>query len=339
MKPLLLLPLLWIVQAHALEDYQPAELVEPVLPVVRSEDSGMVELVFMVDENGEVQEPAVVRATLLGWEERAIQAIRKFKFKPAQIGDRKVASIARYNMEFDSSRIPNRLGFPNPMDAPDGYMSLYNTFTKLLNKEEPNKRKAKHTLNKMRELALRTFFTGVHNELAQIRYYEIFGPKSAQIERIKHVLMFKDVEWGGNNALDAEMLKTMRMILIQRQLENGQYADALMNYRNWSKQDSDLKTTFAEAAAQIEDIQRSERVIARSIKITSRGQAFLPLLKRSFSILPGDKKIDELKLRCEAKFLTLQYSPDATYQLPASFGECELQILGEPGDEFTVLQQ
>ena len=75
-------------------------VLKPVTPVYPFQATvsgieGRVVLRFIVDENGEVQNPVVIKAEPEGvFEEAALAAIAKYKFIPATIGKRKVKCIA-----------------------------------------------------------------------------------------------------------------------------------------------------------------------------------------------------------------------------------------------------
>ena len=82
-----------------LVDQQPRVL-RPVTPIYPYQATingieGRVVLRFIVDENGEVQNPEVLKAEPEGvFEEAALSAIIKYKFMPATIGKKKVKCIA-----------------------------------------------------------------------------------------------------------------------------------------------------------------------------------------------------------------------------------------------------
>ncbi len=79
---------------------QRPRVIRPVTPVYPHQATingieGRVVLRFIVDENGEVQNPEVARAEPKGvFEEAALAAIVKYKFIPAKIGKKNVRCIA-----------------------------------------------------------------------------------------------------------------------------------------------------------------------------------------------------------------------------------------------------
>ena len=61
---------------------------------------GTVILAIQVDPNGMPSHIRVVRSVGLGLDERAIQAVSKWKFRPAMSGDHEVAAPATVEVSF-----------------------------------------------------------------------------------------------------------------------------------------------------------------------------------------------------------------------------------------------
>ena len=98
--------------AHTPEWFTPDQVehrprvLKPVTPIYPYQATvkgieGRVVLRFIVDENGEVLNPVVVKAEPEGvFEEAALAAIAKYKFIPASIGKKKVKCVAAIPMGF-----------------------------------------------------------------------------------------------------------------------------------------------------------------------------------------------------------------------------------------------
>jgi hypothetical protein len=61
-------------------------------------------------------------------------------------------------------------------------------------------------------------------------------------------------------------------------------------------------------------------------------------LKKRFSILVTSGNIHEIKLRCEAKFALIPYTTDLNYTIPADYGSCHMELIGDSGTAFAVIQ-
>lgn len=320
-------------------NYTPAKLLESSLPTP-FKDSGVIELTFMVDKFGEVKESAILRSTLPDYfEKEAMRALSKYKYQPAMLNSEPIGSRQTARLEFDHSRVSNRFGFTNPMDAPEGYMSLYNKLAKQLKKSEPNKRKATNTLKKLMELPYKTFFTSVHTELAQYQFHLTFGTKEQRLESLLNVIMYEDVEWGGKRALDQETKSTIQIGVLGLMLELGQNAEFIEKYNEYSKGNEQIVEEFSPYIDRVSKIQLSDEVIARRATISLQGSTFLTLLKRTFFIEVAKGEVEEFLLRCDTKFLKVEFKRNEQYQLPESWGTCQLQLVGEPLSLVKVIQQ
>ena len=62
-----------------------------------------VVVIFIVDENGRVQDPKVQRTTNPSFDRSAIAAIKQWKFEPAKVQGRAVSSRLRQSFSFENS--------------------------------------------------------------------------------------------------------------------------------------------------------------------------------------------------------------------------------------------
>lgn len=302
-------------------------------------DSGVVELVFMVDKTGQPIEIEVLRSSQLFFEPAAINTIASYQYRPARLNADPVESRQVARIEFDHSKIANMRGFTKPMNAPEGYMSLYNRLRKELDKESPNQPKAMSALNKIHRLRYKTFFTAVHTQLARYYFAVEFGSKEQQLEPLLKVMMFEDVEWAGIRALDEETKKTIQLAILKLMLDLGHNAEMLEKYNIFTVSNSEISEVFSDYVQKIEHIQKGNSVVERKITLQTNGKTFLSLLKKSFVIELMSGRIEDFLLRCERHFARFEYQADAQYEIPATWGKCEIQLNGEPETVASVLQQ
>lgn len=77
-------------------------VVQPRLTsTLRRQAPATVVLIFVVDENGRVQDPKVQRTTNPSFDRSAIAAIKKWKFEPAKVQGRSVSSRLRQSFSFE----------------------------------------------------------------------------------------------------------------------------------------------------------------------------------------------------------------------------------------------
>ncbi len=330
---------------HA-QDFEAAEIIEGSVSKNFYEsfwpsriDSGVVELVFMVDKMGQPIEIEVLRSSQPFFDSVAIKTVATYKFRPARLNANSVDSRQVARVVFDHSKIANINGFVKPMGASRAYMSLYNRLRKELKKEAPSQRKAMQALNKIDRLRDKTFFTGVHTQLARYYLAEKFGSKEQQLEPLLKIMMFEDVEWGGNRALDDEVKKTIQFAILKLMLDLGYNAEALEKYNQFVASTPEISDTFSAYMQNIKQIQEGDSVLERRVTLTPNGRTFLSLLKKSFVVEPITGRIDNFLIRCERRFARFEYKAEAQYDIPAAWGDCEMQLNGEPETLVSVLQQ
>lgn len=342
---LLLLTIVICGAANA-QTFKPAEVIESSVSKNLYEriwpsriDSGVAELVFIVDKSGQPTNIEVLRSSEVYFDAPAIKTIATYKYKPATVDGRPVDSRQVARVEFDHSKIANMSGFVKPMDAPEGYMSLYNRLRKELNKEEPSHRKAMHTLNKMHRLRYKTFFTAVHTQLARYYLFIKFGSKEQQLDPLLKIMMFENIEWGGNRALDTDTKHTIQLAIIKLMLELGHNADALEKYQEYSGSNSGIESTFSAYIEKVKQLQASDSVVERKVSLPTSGRTFLFLLKNSFVVEALSGRVDDFLLRCDGRFAEFKFQAGAQYDIPVDWGRCHLQLNGEPETVVSILQQ
>jgi protein TonB len=77
------------------------EIKSPYPPSARAKGiQGAVVLEFVVGSDGKVRSPSIIQSPAPELSEAALMAIRKFRFKPAHLGDKDVAIRIRYTYRF-----------------------------------------------------------------------------------------------------------------------------------------------------------------------------------------------------------------------------------------------
>ena len=91
-------------------------------------------------------------------------------------------------------------------------------------------------------------------------------------------------------------------------------------------------------ALSIEALREDDRAFAVAGRIEDDGSWFFDLLKRRFHIDRVDGAVTELKLRCDRDYVLFRYRPDLEYEVADRVGDCLLEVVGEPGTGFRLVQ-
>ena len=62
------------------------------------------------------------------------------------------------------------------------------------------------------------------------------------------------------------------------------------------------------------------------------------LYKNRFSIVVGAGHLNEIKLRCDKRYVFFKYDPQMTYDISDKYGRCEIELVGETGTKFALTQ-
>jgi len=103
---LLVIALAWmprsVAGAEGMEPPVPVRTVAPKFPeeMRRNGSAGLVTVSCLIDEKGNVTEPKVIKATNEAFAEPAVEALRKWKFKPAKKDGEAVAIRVNIPVQF-----------------------------------------------------------------------------------------------------------------------------------------------------------------------------------------------------------------------------------------------
>lgn len=310
-------------------------------------DDGLVKLIYMVDRQGKPYEVMVARTSMPKFSKEAVKSINKNEFKPAMRAAKPVNSRYSNDLEFvfdDADLHDNRgnkgsISGARRFSLPDGYKSYYDQFTNELDRTELNQAKLQQLLNTMANIKHQSFYSLAYLSLARYRAAKKFDDKPKQMHALEDLIWFDERVETKHQVLQKDLKRTVYVALLQLQIESGHYAETLLNYAEFKKFDRKVGNMFKSYIAKLILLKESDQATQRVVNIGEIGYAHLPLLKRSFVVDIDKGKISTLKLRCDAKFKELAFKIDAQYTLPDSWGECNLQIIGEQGSVVSVLQQ
>ena len=339
-------------------DFESAKLIdvaEPDYPSQRksesggviSADSGLVQLRFMVDKQGSPHEIMVIRSSMPKFEEEAIKAVAKYRYQPATKEGIGVDSQMSTSVAFDFSAADLRnarggkgtLSYKTTRNLPDGYSTFYDQFTDELQKNAPDESTARNLIDRIEPVKHQSFYSLAYLSLARYRLAETFGDFGDQIDAIEELLWIDNHVKPKYQILQGDKKHAIQASMLKLQIESGMYAEAVGHYAGFIKNNRELEKIFGDTIQQINQLAIDDRLVQRPIEINHREYTQLPLLKRSFTIKPKNGQINLLKLRCNTRFEQLEFQPDSQYGIPASWGACNLQIMGEAGTQADLYQQ
>lgn len=341
----------------AIEGYKPAvpkKEVKPIYPIDRfsdgsetSIDDGQIEMRFVVQKDGSVSAPMVVRTSMHKFIEPTLLALESTTFEPATVNDKAVASTVSktFLYQVTASDLTNTRGskasFANTRDngVPDGYQSFYDQFTKEMEQRKPSQQKLADLLDRMIELKHQSYYSLSYHSLARYRFAEKFQGSEEKISALKDLIWFDPQIKEKFQILKGDLKDAIWTSLLKEQIQAGQYAEALDTYAEFSAMRTEGDMPFSDAISQISQLKENDQVVQRTISIDESGFTHLPLLKKSFTFIDVEGSISNLTLRCDAQFAELDYQADAQYDLPQKWGDCHLQVFGSVNTSGKILLQ
>ncbi len=323
--------------------------------------SGVVELVYIVNAEGKPSEIVVGSYSDRKFIRQSINALKKYRYRPALRNGKPVSSLNRSVMTF--------IGRNMNSNAVDKFDKNYELFSREFTKSEPQpKLLIKHlkSMNKARQANLS--MQGVLN-YAEMMYADRYLSLDDKIEAAYVADIYRF------SGFSVEKKFEVKKKLVSWLVASGRYSDAVdaildLNVGSFRPViDMDLWTSppnvkpsdlylseykandvefrkllnqengpFAEVIREIEEIKHSDKSFASLFEVSSRGYVLRGLLKNRFTIDQIQGQIDELVFRCQEKFYKMKFGIDQDYYVPEAWGKCHLQIKGSSGTKARLIE-
>jgi hypothetical protein len=132
---------------------------------------------------------------------------------------------------------------------------------------------------------------------------------------------------------------SLRRGLVQLQVINHYYAEALDTLRLMSlKGDEEGTEIFREFAEQPDILRTDDQQYGVAGRLGDNGSWNIKLLKSDFYLDDLSGRVQEVKLRCQGSFVFFEFDPEIQYHVADRAGECSLELVGDAGTSFTLVQ-
>ena len=317
--------------AELIELYQGPVAIDAVVPGYPASagmdgDEGWVELNFMVNTEGQPYE--IMVADHIGNDifiYAARQALEQTEFRPARIGgevvDGSATLIYRFVME----------GVRGPRES---FSRRYNLLISALG--NGSRESADRELGRLESMSAHNNTEYAYLSLARYFYAQRYGTPLEQMEHLKNALGESVARpeyesYLGDNALAS------RRALVQLQARNRYFGEALETLELMRlRGDQEGIELFRDLAGQLEALRNNEEPYGVAGRIADDGSWDIVLFKGAFYFTDVAGLIDELKLRCQRGYVFFNFDPETQYQV--SDGVCSLEVIGDSGTTFTLVQ-
>lgn len=302
-------------------------LVKPRYPEEQAHrrEEGWVALNFMVDTEGQPYEITVVNS--VGddrFRKAAIRALKRSRFEPARLDGQPIDAGARYGYSFEMSGGADGAG--------RDFVFRYRKLLAAIGAGDRDKADAL-----LADLEPRNLYENAYRELGRYTYLRKWGTRAQQLGALSRAV--GPDEERSYLADDARAKAMTTLFLLQA--DQHDFGGALETAGRLPEQagDEDLQATIDQAVREIEALRHDDRAFAVEGRIGERSTSWhLKLLKSSFRFDGVEGRISEIKLRCAGKFVGFAYDDTLTYSVVERYMPCSLEVVGDPGTRFRLIQ-
>ncbi len=294
-------------------------------PVSESSEGneGWVVLDMMIDPKGKPYEVTVVDSTgNPAFEKTALRGVQYFAFAPAIRDGTPIDSSFTLKIKFAMST-PQK-------GAHQEFVRAYRRATKAI--EAGERAKADE---EMRNLKVENLYEDAFLNLANYYYHRKWGTEADQLADLRRAVAGERRP----QYLERATFLGVLTALLNLEVRGKDYGAALATWKILQPfvAKKDLPA-YLKTIDQIVSLQNSDSAVRMSAQITKGTAWYGQLFKKNFQIAVASGKVSEIKLRCEEAYLIFRYDPQLQYKVDARGGDCSIEIVGDPGTKFDLIQ-
>ena len=199
-----------------------------------------------------------------------------------------------------------------------------------------NKLKEVSSLLKNLQEHVKTLLEHVHYNNLLATFYRITKEPQNEMSALKYVVVL------GEQILDKNIYYAAVENLFILQVQQNKYADALNTFKKLNKLTTNPQqlTKLKKVKNLVVDYIKSDKVLAFNSEVEKGKKVYRHnLSRRSISLKNTNGSINKLQLRCDYHFESYDAEKQKEWQLPESWGKCQLNVYGESGSQFTIVEQ
>lgn len=306
---------------------EPLEIVSPRYPSAEAArgGEGWVLLSYVVNDKGETVDPIIEDSTGPRiFEKTALKALRKSIYTPATLDGKPVQQCytkRKYTFQLDGGT----------KGARQTFVFKYKKARKAILKDDLQT--AQQLISELQEKGKRNLYEESFFWILKSAYHEAKGNHHARMQSLRRALAYE------NGYLPQDLFNSSAVRLFQLEAHYGEYAEAMESYQMLkdspkSENGLELIQDVADKIVKLAESDQPFRVNGEIVEERwSRG-----LLKRNFSLIDVNGKLDSVDIRCERKRRKFEFSADKSWKIPASWGACTLYVEGDNGTTFGLAQ-
>lgn len=302
----------------------PINLQPPSYPIAQRDNGaeGWVILNLMVDPEGRAYEATVVESTGNAVLDRtALEGVKAWRFEPASMDGKPIDAAFNQKVTF---LLTGQTG------ARDTFVRAYKQLAKAV--DEGDRAQADSRLGQLKPHNL---YEDAYSGLAYYRYYRKWGNAEQQLSAIRRAIA------GEQSAryLQQDTFTSAQLSALALEIQTYDYARALATW--WAlrdKLDPTRRATLQKSIDQIQALRTNDEAYEVTGEIATGTSWNYVLLKRRFQIEVTSGAIAEIKLRCSRQYVSLRLDPKLQYTISGGDRDCAMEVVGDPGTKFRLIQ-
>lgn len=285
---------------------------------------GWVNVNFMIDPLGKAYEIVVTDSTgQARFEKSAIRAVKRWEFEPASLDGKAVDAGKNYKLIFE-------LEGARP-GARRSFISRYRKFTKAV--ELGDKGEASQLLTKMK---VENLYEDAYFHLARFNYYSRWGTEDEQYSALVKAIAHEK----NHKFLPEQTFISALFSIYALEIKSQDFGTALNTANILAKQklDENRQEKVQQSLEQLLALKTDDQSFSTRGKIGAAYSWFTTLLKKNFQIEVLQGELAEIKLRCQKKYVFFRYQADKSFRIPTNYGDCQMEIVGNPQTLFELTQ-
>lgn len=286
---------------------------------------GWVNLNFMIDPQGKPYEIVVTDSSgNEAFEQAALVGAQKWTFEPASIGGMPIHAGHNMKVRFAQGASP----------ASGASRPFVKTYRKMMQAIAANDRPGADA--ELAKLEAQNLYEDAYLHLGKYNYYHAWGNEIQQLQELRGAIAHEDVAQYLPKAMFAAALQS----LFPLQVKAKDFAGAMQTWHRLQKSSADKEAlaNWKKTVAMMETLRQDDHSYSVLGEIQSGTSWFFRLFKGRFKIIVRNGHLSEVKLRCDKKYVFFRYEADLQYSIGKKLSNCDMELVGEPGTRFDVIQ-
>lgn len=286
---------------------------------------GWVDLQFMIDTSGKPYEIVVTDSTgSKAFEAAAIRSSNKWSFKPAvsSAGELVEAgySMRLYFYHWEIAGVSRR------------FRRSYQQVSAAI--ADGDRARSEAALG---QLLAENLYEDAFASLARYQFEAKWGTEAGQLSALRRAMETQP----GPRFIPRSQFITMLQTLLNLQLRARDFAGALSTWEKleYMKPDEESMAQLQPVIADAVALRKDQRAYSVPGEISAAASSwFYTLYKQRFQVVVSSGHVSEIKLRCDKKYVSFGFDPDLYYRIADQYGNCRLEVVGDSGTLFDLIQ-